>query len=46
MWHKILLAALLMFSLLSELVSSTNGATKGNDMIINVDIRMKSMLSL
>jgi len=28
MWHKILLAALLMFSLLSELVSSTNGAFK------------------
>jgi len=30
MCHKILLVALLMFSLVSELVSATNGATKGS----------------
>ena len=45
MCHKILLVALLMFSLVSELVSATNGATKGKDLIINVDKRMRTILN-
>ena len=43
MCHKILLVALLMCSLVSELVSATNGATKGKDIIINVDKRMRTI---
>ena len=41
MCHKILLVALLMFSLASELASATNGATEGKDIISNVDKRMR-----
>ena len=45
MCHKILLVALLMFSLVSELVSATNGATKGKDIMINADKRMRTILN-
>ena len=42
MCHKILLVGLVLFTLLLELVTSTTKATKGNDRLINVYIRMKT----
>ena len=44
MCHKILLVALLMCSLVSEIVSATNRATNGKDIIINVIKRMRTIL--
>ena len=46
MCRKILLVGLLLFTLLSALVSSSKIATKGNDLIINVDVRMKTVFYL
>ena len=43
MCHKIVLVGLVLFTLLSGLVSSTTKATKGNVMIIYNVIRMKTM---